>query len=273
MTTMTPDAAQRTDHDFWHRSTTDHTPAERALVARIDLPRHGLIEYVDARRPGAGGQVVIVAVDSPAAERARFLVEVAGATPLEVFTALAPGDEPAPPRLLEDHLCRARADTALPEQPRALTTSAVFTTHQPVRTTFYEIYSDHCSDDPFGCAYPHTFWNHWAFVDTALDGDTLAIEDNITAPDGYGFIDGRIKRSLGLTYFSRHRTGTPLRVWLESGPDGDLPLIWSATFDEPSFVWFRTSQLAVTRGGTHLHWSGLSGAGNHVRLIGAWGPT
>ncbi|MFA5708812.1 hypothetical protein [Mycolicibacterium sp.] len=272
MTTMTPDAEQRTDRGLWHRSTTDHKPAERALVACIDVARHGLIEFVDAGRPNAEGQVVIVAVDSPAAERARFLVEVAGATPLEVFTALAPAGEPAPPRLIEDHLRRARADAALPEQARTLTTSAVFSTPQPVRTTFYEIYSDSCSDDPFGCAYPHTFWNHWAFVDTALGGDTLAIEDNITAPNGYGFIEGRIKRSLGLTYFSRHRTGGALRVWIESGPDGDLPLIWSATFDEPSFVWFRTSKLAVARGGTHLHWSGLSDTGNHVRLIGAWGP-
>ncbi len=261
MTTMTPDAAQRTDHGFWHRSTTGHTPSERALVARIDLARHGLIEFVDAGRPGAEGQVVIVAVDSPAAERARFLVEVAGATPLEVFTALAPAGETAPPRLIEDHLRRTRDDVALPEQPRTLTTSAVFTTHQPVRTTFYEIYSDGCSDDPFGCAYPHTFWNHWAFVDTARGGDTLAIEDGITDSEGCGLIEGRIKRSLGLTYFSRHRTGGPLRVWIESGPDGTLPLIWSATFDEPSFVWFRTSKLAVARGGTHLHWSGLGGAG------------
>ncbi len=251
----------------WHRRADDHRPSTAARLSRISFGDGGYVDFVDERAVHPDGQVVVVAVGRRAIEHAGFFVKKAGATPAELFLALAPARQPAPLRLVEDHALRAADDRALAPEPRRLSTTAVFRIDDgPTygRTTFYEIHTATCEEDNLGCGYPSSFFNHWALFD---DG---AVEDLIDWSSGYAFIQNVTQRALGLTYFPDDDSpGGLINVWIESGIGGWYPTIWSGVFSPEQFVWFKTGNY-VGKGISHLHWSDLEQGTGYVRLVGTW---
>ena len=180
----------------WHSKADDHRPTALAPLARIDLGPDAYIDLVDEREVRPDGQIAVVAVGRQAAERARFLITNAGATPQEVFIALA-RNERVPRRLVEDHLNRAARDYGVPREPRTFAKSAVYRNFAgPTlgRTTFYEIFAADNEDDfAWACnPIPTPFFTHWANYDTG------AVEDDVVWPEGYAFMHIVTKRALGL---------------------------------------------------------------------------
>lgn len=251
----------------WHQEADAHRPTQPSRLIRIDLGGDGYIDFVDERAAHPDGEVVVVAVGRQAAERAGFFIKNAGATPHELFMALAPAHQAAPLRLLEDHVNRAANEHGVSREPRALSRSSVFRNYTgPTygRTTFYEIHAATCEEDFLGCGYPSSFFNHWALYDTG------AVEDLVEWSSGYAFIANVTQRALGLTYYPEDSgDGGLINVWIESGIGGWYPTIWSATLAPEQFVWFRTGNYLGT-GISHLHWSDLEPGTGHVRLIGTW---
>ena len=266
MTTYVDPVGQNTG-TAWHRRADDHRPSTPARLVRIDFGHGGYVDFVDERAVHPDGQVVVVAGGRRAIEHAGVFVKNAGATPAELFLALAPARQPAPIRLIEDHAIRVANDHGLTREPRRLSTATTFRNDDgPARgrTTFYEIYAATCEEDNLGCGYPSSFFNHWALFDTG------AVEDLIDWSSGYAFIQNVTQRALGLTYFpDGDDPGGVINVWIESGIGGWYPTIWSATFNPEQFVWFRTGNY-VGKGISHLHWSDLEQGTGHVRLIGTW---
>ena len=251
----------------WHSKADDHRPTALAPLARIDLGPDAYIDLVDEREVRPDGQIAVVAVGRQAAERARFLITKAGATPQEVFIALA-RNERVPRRLVEDHLNRAARDYGVPREPRTFAKSAVYRNFAgPTlgRTTFYEIFAADNEDDfAWACnPIPTPFFTHWANYDTG------AVEDDVVWPEGYAFIHNVTKRALGLCYYPGAGAAT-INVWIESGLDDTFyPTIWSDTFAPGQFVWFKTGTY-LSKGISHLHWADLEPGSGHVRLVGTW---
>lgn len=91
-----------------------------AVLAHIIFPTGGSLKFIDESRriPGAGiGLFEIVARDSPS-YLAKYLGEY-HATPLEIFTALAP-DEDVPEALFDDHALKFAEGAEIDATPRYL---------------------------------------------------------------------------------------------------------------------------------------------------------
>ena len=110
----------------WNRRAADHESAKAPLVSRVRVQTGEYVDFIDTRGITPDGGVLVIALGRTACERAGFYVNAAGATPAEVFTALAPRDECLPDRLLEDHCDWASSDHALSDTPRQLSSGAVF---------------------------------------------------------------------------------------------------------------------------------------------------
>ena len=252
----------------WHRKADTHRPSALTPLARIDLGADGYVDLVDEREVRPDGKIVVVAVGRQAGERARFLITKAGATPYELFLAMA-REQHAPPRLVQDHRDRAASDYGVPREPRAFAKSAVyrnFTGPTLGRAIFYEIFAtDDEGDFAWACnPIPTPFFNHWANYDVG------AVEDHVVWPQGYAFIHNVTQRALGLCYYSGGDAGATINVWIESGLDNTFyPTIWSDTFTPGNVVWFRTGTY-LSKGITHLHWADLEPGSGEVRLVGTW---
>jgi hypothetical protein len=253
----------------WHRKADKHRPSAQTPLARIDLDADGYVDLIDERELRPDGQIVVVAVGRQAAERARFLITNAGATPCEVFIALAGSQQHIPPRLVQDHVDRAARAYGLPRDPRTFAKSAVyqnFTGPTLGRTTYYEIFTADNEDDfSWACnPIPTPFFNHWAIYDVG------AVEDDVVWPQGYAFIHNVTKRALGLCYYPGRDSGATINVWIENGLDDTFyPTIWTDTFEPGSVVWFKTGTY-LSKGISHLHWSDLEPGSGKVRLVGTW---
>jgi hypothetical protein len=252
----------------WFRKADKHRPNKLAPLARIDLGTDGYVDLIDERDVRPDGQIVVVAVGRQAGERARFLITKAGATPHELFTAMA-REQHVPLRLVEDHRDRAARDPGVPREPRTFSRSAVFrnfTGPTLGRTTFYEIFATDAENDfEWACnPIPTPFFTHWANYDTG------AVEDHVTWPQGYAFIHNATQRALGLCYYQGSDAGATINVWIESGLDDTFyPTIWSDTFPPGNVVWFKTGTY-LSKGISHLHWDDLEPGTGEVRLVGTW---
>ena len=96
----------------------DALRAERS-VASLPVGQAGSIEIVNSGAAEAPDYVYITVGGAPVTDALRQLVDEQGATPAEVYLALADGG-PLPEALAEDHRARAEQDPALSDQPRRL---------------------------------------------------------------------------------------------------------------------------------------------------------
>lgn len=97
--------------------------AERT-VASLPVDGAGYIEIADAGAPGAPEYTYIAVGGRRTTDLLDELVTSQGATPAEVFLALAEPDQALPERLLADHRARAAADPGLDDEPRRLSYTA-----------------------------------------------------------------------------------------------------------------------------------------------------
>lgn len=89
-------------------------------VASLPVAGAGTVEIVDAGLPGAPAYTYLALGGRRTTDLLDQLVAAQGATPAEVFLALAEPARPLPERLLADHRTRAAADPSLDDEPRRL---------------------------------------------------------------------------------------------------------------------------------------------------------
>ncbi|MCY1062098.1 hypothetical protein [Nannocystis sp. SCPEA4] len=120
----TDDAPEIFDDSFVQDGAGEFTQApaarpEALLLAEISLPNDGgSLRFIDESRIYPGGGIGLFHTGSSRSLVAQY-GELYGASPLEIFTALAP-DADAPERLFEDHEARIAAGAGLDAEPRML---------------------------------------------------------------------------------------------------------------------------------------------------------
>lgn len=137
------------------------------VVATIDTKIEGKIEFLDEALVGGFGiGVVAIGIEGG---RALALLDAEGASPLEVFLALAPADAAPPEALLVDHQALANAGE-VDAEPRVLLS---------LRETYYERI---CWGPPNAFDGFNTFWNSWSSGYGATNNSTTltSIGFNIT---------------------------------------------------------------------------------------------